>query len=240
MKKLYLFLSFAVVTSAVTAQKVISDANAEKRNVSGYHAISVANGIDLYLSQGSESVAVSASETKYRDRIKTEVVGGVLKIYCEPNNGLHIEWGNDNRKMKAYVSFKTLDKLTASGGADVDVDGSINVSSLTLHLSGGSDFKGKVEASDLKVEASGGSDVHISGVAKSVDIDASGGSDFKGYDLVTDVCKLDASGGSDVYITVNKELSADASGGSDVFYKGNGVVKDMKSGGSSSIKKTSR
>ena len=239
MKKLSLFLSLFVIVSLSSAQKVINDPNAEKRNVSGYHGISVAGGIDLFLSQGSESVAVSASETKYRDRIKTEVVNGVLKIWYESNSNLRIDW-NDNRKMKAYVSFKDLDQLTGTGGSDIDVDGAIRVTTLKLHISGGSDFEGKIEANDLKVEASGGSDVNVSGMVKNLDIEASGGSDFKGYELVTDLCNLDASGGSDIYITVNSELSAEASGGSDVYYKGNGTVKAMKSSGSSSIKKSSR
>lgn len=221
--------------SAVMAQKTISDPNAEKRNVSGYHAISVSGGIDLFLSQGGESVAVSASEAKYRDRIKTEVKDGVLKIWYD-HSMLNIDMGN--RKMKAYVSFKVLDKLTGSGGSDIDVDGTIKVNNLDLDISGGSDFEGKLEASDLKVEASGGSDVKISGNVKKLDITVSGGSDFGGYDLTTDVCTVDASGGSDVEITVNKELIAKAS--SDVSYRGSGIAKEMSSSDSSSIKKTSR
>jgi Putative auto-transporter adhesin, head GIN domain len=238
MKKISLLLLFAVIVLAVSAQTVINDPNAEKRNVSGYHAISVSGGIDLYLSQGGESVAVSASDTKYRDRIKTEVKDGVLKIWYEHNNGINIEWGN--RKMKAYVSFKDLDKLTGSGGSDINAEGSIKVNTLSLIISGGSDFSGKVEANELKVGASGGSDVVISGVVKNLGITASGGSDFKGYELATDICNLEASGGSDVYVTINKELSANASGGSDVYYKGDAVIREMKSSGSSDIKKTSR
>lgn len=234
MKKLSLLLLFAVIVSAVTAQKTINDPNAEKRNVSGYHGISVSGGIDLYLSQGGESVAISASETKYRDRIKTEVKDGVLKIWYDNNNLIDL---GSNRKMKAYVSFKDLDKLTGSGGSDIDVEGSIKVNTLSLNISGGSDFEGKVEVNDLEVNASGGSDVDISGTVKKLDVEASGGSDLKGYELAADVCNLHASGGSDVYITVNKELSTNASGGSDIFYKGNGSVREMKSSGSSSIKK---
>lgn len=236
MRKFSFFLFFAFVTSTVTAQKVIQDENAEKRNASGFHAISVSGGIDLYLSQGDESVAVSASETKHRDRIKTEVKDGVLKIWYE-YKGLTISI-NENRKMKAYVSFKTLDNLSGSGGSDILVDGSIKTSTLRLDISGGSDFEGKVEASTLTIEASGGSDVDISGTATNLDVHASGGSDFKGYKLTTDVCKLKASGGSDAYITINKELNVEASGGSDVHYKGNGVIRDMRTSGSSSIKKT--
>ncbi len=239
MKKIISLVLFTVIFSAVIAQKTVNDPNAEKRNVSGYHAIEVGGGIDLYLSQGEEAIAVSASETKYRDRIKTEVKNGVLKIWYDYKNNLNLDWGA-NRKMKAYVSFKNLDKLEGSGGSDIMVEGAIKVSTLSLDVSGGSDFEGKVEANDLKVDASGGSDVKISGTVKKLDIDASGGSDFKGYELAADVCNLQASGGSDVYITVNKELSGDTSGGSDVFYKGNGIVREMKSSGPSSIKKVSR
>lgn len=242
MKKLFSVLFFAVIAYAASAQKIINDANAEKRDLTGYHAIEVSGGIDLYLSQGDESVAVSATETKFRDRIKTEVKDGVLKIFYEHNNNknVHVDLDFGNRKLKAYVSFKNLDKLEGSGGSDILVDGAIKVNALTLDVSGGSDFEGKVEATDLKVDASGGSDVKISGTVTNLNIGASGGSDFKGYELAADICNLDASGGSDIYVTVNKELSAEASGGSDVFYKGNGSVREMKSSGSSSIKKTTR
>lgn len=236
MKKLFCLLILAFTISASMAQKVIKDANASVRKVDGYHAISVSGGIDLYLSQGEESVAVSASETKYRDRIMTEVKDGVLQIWYEHKTGFRIETGN--HRLKAYVSFKNLDKLKASGGSDIYVDGAIKVSELNLGISGGSDFKGRVEAGEMKVEATGGSDVHISGIVEKLSIDASGGSDFKGYELAVDLCNLEASGGSDIYITVNKELSAVASGGSDVYYKGNGVIRQLKSSGSSSIKKT--
>ena len=237
MKKFILIITAFLFGAAVYAQK-INDVNAEKRNVSGYHAVEVSGGIDLYLSEGDESVAVSAAETKHRDRIKTEVKNGVLKIWYEYNSNVKLDWGN--RKMQAYVSYKSLDKLGAGGGSDILVYGSIKAASLKLSVSGGSDFEGKVEVNNLDIDASGGSDVKISGMVKDLKIDASGGSDFKGYELAADICNLQAGGGSDVYVTINKELSADASGGSDVFYKGNGLIREIKSSGSSSIKKVSR
>ncbi len=238
MKKVLLIVIAAAFCAALNAQK-INDANAEKRTASGYHAVEVSGGIDLYLSEGEESVAVSASETKFRDRIKTEVKNGVLKIWYDYKNpNVQIEWGN--RKMKAYVSYKTLDKVGGSGGSDILVYGTIKSPSLNIDVSGGSDFEGKIEVTDLKIDASGGSDVNISGTVKKADIDASGGSDFKGYELAADICNLQASCGSDVYITINKELTADASGGSDVHYKGAGLIRDVKSSGSSSVKKVSK
>lgn len=237
MKRILFVTSLLYIAFCSFAQngKVISDPNAEKRTASSYHAVSVSGGIDLYLSQGDEAVAISASDAETRSHIRTEVVDGVLKIYFEQPNGFHWSWGN--RKMKAYVSFKTLDRLHASGGSDVFTDGTLHVDKLEISLSGGSDFKGKVEAHELALRQSGGSDIDIAGTVGSLRVDASGGSDLHGYELTTEVCDISASGGSDMKITVNKELSVSASGGSDVYYKGSGVVKNLHSSGSSSVSK---
>jgi len=239
MKKVILSILLIVATfGSIFAQKIINDGNAEKRSVGSFHGVEVGGGIDLYISQGDEAVAVSASEVKHRDRIRTEVKNGILKIWYDYKNGFHLETGT--KKMKAYVSFKELDWLSGSGGSDVWVDGTIRVNKLGMEVSGGSDFHGKVEVKELKIEASGGSDVDISGTATTLKVGASGGSDFKGYGLSTDICDIEASGGSDVYITVNKEMTADASGGSDIRYKGAGLIREIKSSVSSDIKRASK
>lgn len=216
--------------------KVVNDKNAEKRDVKGFHGISVSAGIDLYLSQGNEeAVAVSASDANYRDKIRTEVKDGVLDIYID-KNGDHWGWGD--HKLKAYVSFRDLDILKASGGSDVYAADGIKGGKLKIELAGGSDLKGKVDISgDLVITQSGGSDVDISGTVSSLSVHATGGSDMNGYGLSTQVCNVMASGGSDVHITVSKELNVTASGGSDVFYKGTAVVKELNAGGSSSVTK---
>lgn len=236
MKKLFFLFCLLSFAAVIHAQKVINDPNAEPRKVGSFTGLDVSGGIDLYLSSGDEAVAVSASKAEYRDRIKTEVENGVLKIWFDSKWGISI---NGSKNLKAYVSYKTLKSLEASGGSDVAVDGSINTGDLTLRISGGSDFKGAVNVSKLTVRQSGGSDVRISGKAANAVVDASGGSDFKGYDLVTDVCDLEASGACDIEITANRELSARASGASDIHYKGNPSVKEAKASGASSVKSRS-
>jgi len=237
MKKIFITILVASFAIGAFGQKTISDPNAQKRQVPSFTGVEVGGGIDLYLSQGEEAVAVSASEAKHRDRIMTEVRNGVLHIWYDANSHFNVDWGS--RKLKAYVSFKNLDQLEGSGGSDIKVEGTITVPKLSLHVSGGSDFDGKVNINELKIDASGGSDVDIAGTAKNLFIDASGGSDFKGYELITDNSTVDASGGSDIYITVNKELNANSSGGSDIHYKGNGLIRNI-SGSSSNIKKVSK
>lgn len=236
MKNIFFLSVFSIVCLFATAQdnKVINDKNAQKRDVRGFHDVEISGGVDLYLTQsGEDAVAVSASDPEVRDRIRTEVSDGVLRIYLD-NKGFH--WGNmSNSHMKAYVSCKVLTHLNASGGSDVYLQGVIKADNLKLDLSGGSDLNGKLVIGELSIYQSGGSDSHVSGSANRLFVHASGGSDYHGYDLASDNCKVEVSGGSDAYLTVNKELIASASGGSDVHYKGNGVVRESHASGSGSI-----
>ncbi len=217
-------------------QTIVHDANAELQPVKGYHGIEVSNAIDLYLTQGDqETVAVSAKDIKWRDRIRTEVVGGILKIRLDTKG-----WSVGDNKLKAYVSFTTLDLISASGASDVYVDGVIAGDKLSLSLSGASDFKGAVRVNELQLEQSGASDAHITGMVSGLaSIRSSGASDVKGYDLVTQDCTIHASGASDIQITVNKQLTADASGASSIYYKGEAVVRESHSSGASNVSKKS-
>lgn len=237
MRKLLLILITCSYVVAAQAQKtVIHDANAELRaDVKGFHGIEVSNAINLYLSQGdTETVVVSAPDIKWRDRIRTEVKDGILHIYLE---NPHFSMGNT--KLKAYVSFTTLDRLEASGASDIFVDGVISGDALSVTLSGASDFRGAINVRELRMNQSGASDAHITGaVSGTAFFESSGASDVKGYDLVTQNCKVHASGASDIRVTVNKDLSADVSGASSVYYKGDGAARDVHSSGASTVKKS--
>jgi hypothetical protein len=233
MSKFLAFIAGCLLVSSVRAQEtVIQDANAELRPVKGYHGIRVSSAIDLYLSQGQEEkVAVSANDIKIRDRIKTEVIDGILIIRLEGK-----WWHMGNHKLKAYVSYTTLDEITASGASNVYVDGVITGDKLSLNLSGASDFKGAVKVNGLSLDQSGASDSHITGqVSGTATIRSSGASDVKGYDLVVEDCSAHASGASDIRITVNKQLDADASGASSIYFKGGGVLRESHSGGASNV-----
>jgi hypothetical protein len=106
-------------------------------------------------------------------------------------------------------------------------------------MSGACDFKGAVNVTDLSLELSGASDVIIKGSATTVNIESTGASDVKGYDLKADYCTAKASGASDINITVNKELTAHASGASDITYKGEGAIKESHASGASSVSRKS-
>jgi hypothetical protein len=233
-KKLLSFSLLCMVMIGLAQEKVvINDRNAQVRNLSGYTEISISGGIDLYLSpDDKETVVVSASDERYRDRIVTKVEGRKLVIYFDDKSG--VRWP-DRMNLKAYVSFKTLERLHASGASDVFVNGVIKSPSLRIDMSGASDFNGAVSVDALDLHQSGSSDSRISGRAGRLKVDVSGASDVKAYDLSVDFCDAEASGASDIQITVNKEISARASGASDVRFQGAGLMRDIKTSGASSV-----
>ena len=240
MKNVFLLFLIAVFSIESFGQKTINDPNAEVREAKAYHGIKVSNAFDVYLTQSTdEGVAVSASETKYREKIKVEVKDGILNVWYD-NEG---RWSTGNKKLKAYISFKQIDQLNINGACDVYVSGTLKSKELTIKLTGASDLKGtsgggKLQIDgELNIDLSGASDMNLTGTAEKLSIEASGASSFKGFDFITNYCDAHATGASDITITVNKELSAHATGASDVHYKGDGVIRDIKTSGASSVSK---
>jgi hypothetical protein len=235
MKYFFLFL-FLIISSGVFSQEtVINDANAAIRNVTPFSGIKVSGGIDVYLSQGEDySLAVSASEEKYRDNIKTEVKNGVLAISY---NNDHFGRNYGDKKLRVYISFKTLESLEGSGASDFIINGTLASNSMLVKLSGASDIKGSVKITNLSLELSGASTVTINGTAQNLKVDGSGASDIKNYDLKVENCVARLSGASDVRLTITNSISAHASGASTLYYEGNPDKKDVATSGASSVSK---
>jgi len=214
--------------SALLSQKTISDPYAQKRNVSDFHGINVGTGIKLILTEGTtEDVVVSADKTEHRDKIVTEVNGGILKIYYENKFGA-ANTRKEKKELKAYVSYKTLDQLDANTGAEVTVEGTINSSSLKMRVNTGATIHGTIKTNDLEVDQNTGSIITLSGEAGKINVHGDTGSMFKGIDLKTDNCSVTATTGAGVYITVQKELTVRANTGGFVKYKGDVTVREIK------------
>jgi len=219
---------------AQNEKNLVVDANAELRNVNSFSSIEVSDAIDLYISQGNtEAVAISGSTDDIKARIKTEVRSGTLHIFFDGKGLNWKRWGNN--RMKAYVTYKTLENLEASGACNVKTTDPIKQNELKMEMSGASDFTGEIKVTRFHLSASGASNIKISGTAANASFDATGACTIKAYDLITDMCKIDASGASNIRITVNKELNASASGGSNILYKGTGLIRDISSKGGASI-----
>jgi len=234
MKKLIFFLASCFFLSGLLAQSVIKDPNAQVRAVAGFHAVKVATGIHCYLVQGNEDkVVVSAADETYRNRIRTEVEGGVLHIYYDNEMWKWRDIGG--KELKAYVSCKVLDGLTASSGARVEVDGTLKSATLAMHFSSGSQFNGRVEAGNLTLDGSSGARATLSGTAGDLRAEASSGSRLSGFDLEAEKCDVHVSSGAHIDISVHKEMAASAHSGGHVNYQGAGMIREVHTGSGGSV-----
>ena len=234
-----IIMLFCISAFSQDTKSVVYDANAEIRKVDNFTAIEVSNAITLYLSQGNENaVAISGDGSATKEKIKTEVKNGVLKIYVE--SGIWNKWSWGDKKIKAYVTIKEISQLIASGACSVKITDKLNANNLRVEASGASNIKGELKAASLVVKLRNASTMTLSGVADNIQIDASNASNLKAMDLVANSCSAEASGASSIRINVTKEFSkVHASGASSIHYKGDASVKNFEASGSSSIKKDS-
>ena len=213
------------------------DENTEKRNLSeSFTSISVSDGIELYLTKGDEeTLSVSATDEKYLERFKTEVENGTLKLHYDSKG---INWmGSEKRKLKAYLTFKTLQKLQINSGASATAKNTLAVKELTCSITSGAHFSGQVDIGQLTVSQNSGSAMDVTGKAVQLNVEVSSGAIFRGYDLVVEVCEAKATSGGGVRINVNKELSAKANSGGGIHYKGTPVIKDLSVSSGGQVKK---
>jgi hypothetical protein len=247
-----LFIAF--VAQAQTKMGVIYDENVQVRKLPNFTSIRVSNAIELYISQSNKTeVAVSAKSEEYRNRIITEVNGGTLIIRMADNKWW--KWGNEDYRVKAYVSVKDLYAITASGATNIkivnglsseklkinlegasDLKGDIKAGTLMADLSGASSLKGTVQANALSVKGSGACAFEVSGSGDDLILDVSGASSVKMYDYLVKGASVDASGASSVKINVSGILKLNATGASSIDYKGAAAIKDMQSSGASSVR----
>ena len=226
MKKLFSVLAILLSVSVVAQTK-------QQRNIGSFTGISAATGIQVEITQGNdETVFVSASDDVYAEKIKTVIENGLLKIYYEDRDGQSKK--NHKLTLKAYVTYKIIDKLRVSSGPGLIAINTVKVPSLNLALNNGAQFTGKINTTDFSLEQSSGALSKITGTATNTKADMSSGAVSTSPNLSTEMCKVDASSGSVLKIGVNKKLSAKVSSGAMVAYKGDAEIdmKKVRSGGS--------
>lgn len=189
--------------------------------------IDVGQGIDVYITQGSNTKLVLEADENLHKLIKTEVKNGVLKIYSKRNI-----WRAKAKKI--YLTASTINAIDVSSGADVTTENTIKTDTFEIHTSSGADARIEVNADTVNSSASSGSDLRIKGTANYHTAKASSGSSIKAYGLESKNVTAKVSSGADIDVYASESLTAKASSGGDIDFRGNPkqVDKRKSSGGS--------
>ncbi|WP_462250864.1 head GIN domain-containing protein [Ekhidna sp.] len=245
--------SFVITLLGILVAGAAFAQSEETRNLSSFSEVSAHEGIDVILKEGSKEEARIVSDSHDLDEVLTDVSSGRLKIHLEGNNHRNID-------VKVYVTYKSLNGISASSAASITSDGAINangedfdvdVSSagdieasienadeISIDASSAGDAVLEVEANEVNADVASAGDIEISGVAKSQDVEASSSGDYDGYDLESEEVEASASSAGSVRVQATKRLDARASSGGSVRYKGNPEYLDANSSSGGSVRKS--
>ena len=210
-------------------------------DLAGFDRVDIATGLDARITQGdSFSVHAESRSQDALDHLQVSVDNGVLSARFEQSfldfiisGGLVGQLLNSGNAITIEITLPALAGVTASSGADVDVDG---VSSERLELDASSGANIAVTGAVLGqavLSASSGSDIELSGTSDAVEADASSGSDIDADSLVADNAVVEASSGANISVHATARIKADASSGGDIEVSGNPPDRniDTSSGG---------
>lgn len=207
--------------NVVTQERNITDDFTEVRGSAG---------LDVYLTQGKENKIVVEADENLLEYISTDVKNGKLHVTTSSNIGR-------SKAKKVYVTFKELNNIEASSGADVIGNSVIKSQNLSLRSSSGADLKVEVFSQEIAIKSSSGSEVEVSGKASSLKADASSGSEIDAKKLMVVNCNAEASSGAEVTVNVKDKLETNVSSGGNVNYYGNPVSVNSNKSSSGSVKK---
>lgn len=187
-------------------------------------------GLDVYLTQGNENKIVVEADENLHQYIETNIENGKLHVTTSDNIG----W---SKAKKVYVTFKELNNIEASSGADVVGKSVIKSQNLALKSSSGAELKVEVFAQELTVKSSSGAEVEVLGKATSLKADASSGAEIDAKELLVINCEAKASSGAEVVVNVQDKLETQVSSGGEIKYYGNPTAINSNKSHSGSVKK---
>lgn len=187
----------------------------EERRVSeNFSEVKGSAGLDVYLTKGSENKIIVEADDNLLEIIETNIDNGRLNITTNKNIGR-------SKSKKVHVTYKKLDEIYASSGADVIGNSVIKSERIVLEASSGSDIEIEVFAKEVLAETSSGADIHVRGKATLLMASSSSGSEINAKELTVINCNADASSGANIIINVKEKLSTEATSGGNIRYYGN-------------------
>lgn len=207
--------------------------------ISGFSALRVSSAFEVDMIPSDREwvrLAVPADAENY---VMVEKRGETLHIGMKEGYSYQFNRYKDNSCLKAYVYFKDLKEVKASGASEVDIKGTYDArnQNLDIELSGASSFDGRVlNVAKVTASISGASELDLKGFANALELTASGASDADLEDLSVKDFSGSVSGASKAELNVTETFSGKASGASKIEVKGRPRVLEANDSGASTIR----
>jgi len=215
----------AIAACNVGIIKGSGDLITETRQVSNFDSIELNGSGEVIVTQGgSESLSIETDDN-VMERIKTEVVGGTLKLGFK--DGVNLIRPT---QLTFYVGVDDLNDLTISGSGDIDAD-QLEADRLDVNISG----SGNIQVTDLttdqvNAEISGSGEIDLVGDTAAQRISISGSGKYLAGDMCSPSVRVTVSGSGDATVCATETLDSTISGSGSIGYYGQPAVNSSGSG----------
>lgn len=226
-----------VQTTSSTSGVITKSAAAQERNVGKFSGIQVSSGINVSFTQDTRQKVTVDSDRP--ELIKTEVVGGILKIYVENNHNAKF------KKLNVTVFAPKLNKIAVNSGASFNSLNTIQSDYFQVAVTSGANLKadletkGKIElsttsgssarlnmhADELEMSATSGASATLYGKTNVATFDATSAAMINAQDLVSQRSKINASSGASVKVNATESINVTGTSGASVRYRANASVQ---------------
>lgn len=233
MKKIILSCIVIAALASCNSTRLRPSGNviSENREVGVFSSVSVESGLRLHIKASQEPTLTVTADDNLISYIETYVSGDRLFVRVKGN-----VWFSGHATLDIYAGTPSVNSASASGGAQVIVDGTLEADDFSVTLEGGSRMKGSLTVADrLTANLAGGSNMEVTGSCSVMQLNLAGGSRFTGQDFRSVNASVNAAGGSNATIYSSGSLSVNAGGGSHIVYYGNPTNTNLVSEGGSKI-----
>ncbi len=200
----------------------------EKRQVSGFNAVSFSGMGDITLSQGDQESLTIEAEDNIMPTILTEVRGGTL--YISEDQSTRHTWIQPTRPVRFNLAVKNIHSFDLSGAGSIQ-SANLKADTLSINVSGAGNIKlDHIEVSELTSGISGAGNVDIAGTASRQNIHLSGMGNYRTGSLQVRSASVEISGAGNATLWVKDSLTANISGAGSIDYYGNPQVNKNISG----------
>lgn len=209
----------------------------ETRSLAPFTEIKVSTGVQLFLTQGDENVAIVEADGSIIDNVIVESKNGVLEIHYK-SSGWNL-FGRNLRhgEIKVLLTFTRLEALKASSGSSVHSQNFLELDHFDLSVSSGANSSLSLSAAKVNMDASSGANIKMNGSAQLIYAEASSGANIKANDLTAQTGEVRASSGGNVQVYVDGDVDAKASSGGSVTVFGNAVLRNIEQSSGGSVNK---
>ena len=200
-----------------------------------FKGVELDGSFQVNIIQGARQNVVVLGQENIIEKLKMDVLDGVLYLSLEPGNYMNYDLeinltmpmielaslsGSGDIKLGTFVGLNEL-KISLDGSGDIKSDGVLEVKGVTkIEVDGSGDVDLSIKAEKVFAELEGSGDINLSGTTSILNLSLDGSGDIKTYKLEALRAEVELNGSGDVKVYASKTLIATLDGAGDIRYRG--------------------